>query len=368
MDEFAPSPEVVRIREQLGHPVIDSDGHLVEFRPVAMEYIERAGGSDIAQRFTDEQRATFLSRDWYGLTDDERMARWTHRPPFWGEPLRNHGLDLATATFPDLLYRRLDQLGIDFTVLFPTIGINPQGYADEEVRRACCRGLNDYYADHWMGHPDRMTPVAVVPMATPEEAIDELEHAVRDRRVQGGDAPELREAAPELGCVARRHVRHRQRARLRPGVGEVPRARCRPRLPRTGRGLDLPRLDLESRLQPRGALRDGRQRGVQVVVPRRRQPAVPGAAVPLPRRRRRLGPLTARRSHRSLGEAQPRRPGARQRPAARRRRPLRRPVRAVRRLAVARDERRRHGAAMAGAPRGPDRQLRPTAGRVDATS
>ncbi len=181
MDEFAPSPEVVKIREQLGHPVIDSDGHLVEFRPVAMEYIERAGGSDIAQRFTDEQRATFLSRDWYGLTDDERMVRWTHRPPFWGEPLRNHGLDLATATFPDLLYRRLDQLGIDFTVLFPTIGINPQGYADEDVRRACCRGLNDYYADHWMGHPDRMTPVAVVPMATPEEAIDELEHAVRDR-------------------------------------------------------------------------------------------------------------------------------------------------------------------------------------------
>ena len=125
MDEFAPSPEVVRIREQLGHPVIDSDGHLVEFRPVAMEYIERAGGSDIAQRFTDEQRATFLSRDWYGLTDDERMARWTHRPPFWGEPLRNHGLDLATASFPDLLYARLDQLGIAKEVVTP-----PAAHAD----------------------------------------------------------------------------------------------------------------------------------------------------------------------------------------------------------------------------------------------
>jgi predicted TIM-barrel fold metal-dependent hydrolase len=180
-DEFAPSPKVLRIREQLDHPVIDSDGHLVELRPVAMEYIARAGGSDIARRFTEEQRATFLSREWYGLSDAERMTRWTHRPPFWGEPLRNRGLDLATATFPDLLYRRLDQIGIDFAVLFPTIGINPQGYADDEVRRACCRGLNDYYADHWMGHPDRMTPVAVIPMTTPDEAIDELEHAVRGR-------------------------------------------------------------------------------------------------------------------------------------------------------------------------------------------
>jgi predicted TIM-barrel fold metal-dependent hydrolase len=181
MDRFPPSPTVTRIRERLGHPVIDSDGHLVELRPVAMEYIVKAGGADMARRFTEEQRSTFLSRDWYGLSDAERMSRWARRPPFWGEPLRNRGLDLATATFPDLLYQRLDQLGIDFAVLYPTIGINPQGYWDEATRRACCRGLNDYYADHWMGHPDRMTPVAVIPMTTPEEAIEELEYAVGRR-------------------------------------------------------------------------------------------------------------------------------------------------------------------------------------------
>jgi predicted TIM-barrel fold metal-dependent hydrolase len=178
---FRPSPRTAQIRERLGHPVIDSDGHLVELRPVAMEYIVAAGGSDMPKRFSDEQRSTFLSRDWYGLSQAERMARWTRRPPFWGEPLHNHGLDIATATFPDLLYRRLDELGIDFTVLYPTIGINPQGYLDEDIRRASCRGLNNYYADHWMGHPDRMTPVAIIPMFTPEEAIDELEHAVQVR-------------------------------------------------------------------------------------------------------------------------------------------------------------------------------------------
>ncbi len=177
MNGYEPSPTVAAIRERLGHPVIDSDGHLVEVRPIAMEYIARAGGADMVRRFGEEQRATFLSRDWYGLTDAERRARWTRRPPFWGEPVRTHGLDLATASFPDLLYRRLDQLGIDFTVLFPTIGINPQGYADDEVRRASCRGLNDYDAVHWMGHPDRMTPAAIVPMHTPAEAIEELEHA-----------------------------------------------------------------------------------------------------------------------------------------------------------------------------------------------
>lgn len=181
MDGFIRSRAVETIRDRLGHPVIDSDGHLVEYRPVAMEYIARAGGADMARRFAEQQRSTFLSRDWYGSSAAERMARWMHRPPFWGEPLRNRGLDLATAQFPDLLYQRLDQLGIDFTVLFPTIGINPQGYTDEDTRRACSRGLNDYYADHWMGHPDRMTPVAIIPMFTPEEAIEELDYAVTTR-------------------------------------------------------------------------------------------------------------------------------------------------------------------------------------------
>ena len=181
MERFHPNPRTVRIREQLGHPVIDCDGHLLELRPVAMEYIVKAGGANMVKRFYEEQRSTFLSRDWYGLSPADRVARWTRRTPFWGEPLRNRGLDLATATFPDLLYRRLDQIGIDFAVLYPTIGINPQGYTDEDVRRASCRGLNDYYADHWMAHPDRMTPVAIIPMFTPEEAIEELEYAVARR-------------------------------------------------------------------------------------------------------------------------------------------------------------------------------------------
>jgi predicted TIM-barrel fold metal-dependent hydrolase len=178
MDTFRPSAKVAAIRERLGHPVIDSDGHLVELRPVAMEYIAKAGGPEMAARVVEQQRSTSLSRDWYGLTHAERMARWVRRPTFWSEPLRNQGLDLATVTFPDLLYRRLDQIGIDFTVLYPTMGINAQGYQDDEVRRASCRGLNDYYADHWMGHPDRMTPVAAIPMFTPEEAVDELQYVV----------------------------------------------------------------------------------------------------------------------------------------------------------------------------------------------
>ena len=69
-----------------------------------------------------------------------------------------------------------------------------------------------------------------------------------------------------------------------------------------------------------------RDRGLQVAVPRRREPSLPGAALPLPRGRRRLGAVVARRPHRALGEAQPRRARTRQRPPPRRRRPLPRAV------------------------------------------
>ena len=48
MERFAPNPTIAKIRERLDHPVIDSDGHLVELHPVAMEYIAEASGADVA--------------------------------------------------------------------------------------------------------------------------------------------------------------------------------------------------------------------------------------------------------------------------------------------------------------------------------
>ena len=49
---------------------------------------------------------------------------------------------------------------------------------DEEVRRAVVRALNTYYAEVYAGYRDRLEPVAVIPTFTPEEAVDELDHAV----------------------------------------------------------------------------------------------------------------------------------------------------------------------------------------------
>jgi len=42
-----------------------------------------------------------------------------------------------------------------------------------------CRAFNAYSADLFCDYKDRLTTAAVIPMHTPEEAIDELEHVVR---------------------------------------------------------------------------------------------------------------------------------------------------------------------------------------------
>ena len=50
---------------------------------------------------------------------------------------------------------------------------------DEELRRGSCRAMNTFHADIFREYADRMTPVAIIPMHTPQEAMEELEYAVK---------------------------------------------------------------------------------------------------------------------------------------------------------------------------------------------
>ncbi len=61
---------------------------------------------------------TFLSMEWHDLTPSERREVWSKRPAFFGSPAVNT-LDLATSIFPELLCERLDEIGLDFAVLYP---------------------------------------------------------------------------------------------------------------------------------------------------------------------------------------------------------------------------------------------------------
>jgi len=163
------------IRAHLSHPVVDSDGHWLEFGPVLRDYVRRVAGSKAVEGLDarDEMVAGVLR-----LSPEQRRDRRLAQEAWWAVPSRNT-LDRATALSPRLLYQRLDEIGLDFTVLYPSAGIMYPQLADDEVRRSTCRAFNMYVADAFREFSDRLTPAAVIPMHTPGEAIEELEYAIK---------------------------------------------------------------------------------------------------------------------------------------------------------------------------------------------
>src|SRR6266852_6803664 len=162
------------LRARLNFPVIDSDGHWVEFGPVLLDYLKQVGGSKAVDGF--KSRPT---ENWHLTVPlKERRERRLDQPVWWGAPTRNT-LDRATSMLPKLMYERLDDIGFDFTVLYPTGGLRTPFIADPELRQVTCRAFNTFSAEFFKDFKERMTPAAVIPMHTPHEAIQELEYAVR---------------------------------------------------------------------------------------------------------------------------------------------------------------------------------------------
>lgn len=166
------------IRARLGHPVIDSDGHTVEFVPALESYLRAEGTSATRPDFKRTITGSLGPlEDWYALTPEERARKRVARGP-WGAMFSKHAIDQATAFVPRLLHDRLDELGIDVSVVYPSYGLLFPHFEDETDRRGACRALNRMNADLFGPLSDRLVPVALIPMHSPEEAVDELRYAV----------------------------------------------------------------------------------------------------------------------------------------------------------------------------------------------
>src|SRR5215470_15080452 len=163
------------IRSQLKHPVVDGDGHWLEYAPVFSEKMRKAAGDKSAEGFLAALRST---TDALKMTPEERRQRRVAMPNFWNRQAENT-LDRATAMMPHLLYDRLDEIGSDFAIIYPTAGLRLPRIKDDATRRAVIRAYNIVSADYFRGLEDRMTPAAIIPMHTPEEAIEELEFVTK---------------------------------------------------------------------------------------------------------------------------------------------------------------------------------------------
>ena len=162
------------VRAHLDHPVIDGDGHWLEPVPIFLDYLRQVAGPAVAERFVKKQ----TEAGWYEWSRPERRDRRQHRPTWWGEPADT--LDRATAMVPALFHERLDDFGIDFCLLYTSLGLFHIGNPDEELRRACARAVNRMNAEMFAPYRTRIAPAAVVPVYTPQEAIEEATYAVRE--------------------------------------------------------------------------------------------------------------------------------------------------------------------------------------------
>ena len=307
------------VRRRLPHPVIDADGHMREFLPAAMPYLRDALGSTLFEtwrsRGTALQQATKL-----GSSMQERRRTRKPQSAFWAT-LSGDGTDRATASSPALLYDRLEELGMDFVVLYPTEAMGVAGMAEDDLRVGLCRGFNDFFAAISEPYRDRLAVAGVVPMHTPDEAIAELDHC--------------HELGLRVACIPHAVVRP---------IADPATAPESPYLwPGQSHWMDTFGLDSEYDYDPvweafsrygyavtshggmaipvgvyssttsftynhLGLLRPDDVPAVQVPFPRWSHPPVPRPAVRVPRMRCQLGLFPARRPGRALGEAQRRRP------------------------------------------------------------
>jgi predicted TIM-barrel fold metal-dependent hydrolase len=194
-----------RIRARLNHPIIDSDGHWIEYEPVALEYLERVGGARLVERYR-KVAAPFgtLARMPLAARREKRISQ----PPWWGVPTKNT-LDRATAMLPSLLYERLGDMGIDFAVIYSTGGsLFAPFLRDEEVRKASCHAFNIFLADTFRDYSERLTPAAVIPMHTPQEAVAELDHVKELGLKVVMMASLIRRPVPEIAKKAPEYLRY----------------------------------------------------------------------------------------------------------------------------------------------------------------
>jgi predicted TIM-barrel fold metal-dependent hydrolase len=120
------------------------------------------------------------TRRTWAMTPQERIDDRAPVPVWWPMPTANT-IDRATTVLPGLLHERMDEIGLDFSLVYPGTGllvVTLPGMRDDDLRRAAARAYNLYNAEMFKGYGDRITPAGVIPMTTPDEAIEELDFAV----------------------------------------------------------------------------------------------------------------------------------------------------------------------------------------------
>ena len=99
-----------KLRQGLGHPVIDVDGHLQElstfFKQDVVDYAREVGGAGLIDRIqaTPLTYDEYFMKGWFAMTEDERHDAWSPCMAWWALP--TDARDKSASYLPALLHER----------------------------------------------------------------------------------------------------------------------------------------------------------------------------------------------------------------------------------------------------------------------
>src|SRR5438132_2765150 len=80
----------------------------------------------------------------------------------------------------------LDLDGIDAAFLYPSLGLFSGAIKDPDLAWAMCRAYNRWLVDYCAPYPDRLFPIAMLPMQSIDSAIEEMRFARKVLGMRGG--------------------------------------------------------------------------------------------------------------------------------------------------------------------------------------
>jgi predicted TIM-barrel fold metal-dependent hydrolase len=148
--------------------------------PIFLDFLRDLAGPGSVEKYFSYRHDRWDT--WYESSQEELRANRKLRASWWTFPMET--LDRATVMLPELLYQRLEEFGLDYAVVYPTLGLGIQTITDPELRAAVVRALNTMSAEMFAPYADRLTPVATLAALSPQEAIDELNFCVKELKLK----------------------------------------------------------------------------------------------------------------------------------------------------------------------------------------
>ena len=161
---------------RFGHPVIDADGHGGEPRGWRRRIPDRFKPTMRAYVAAMKAKYTNLPSDGNRDGDDAPSADDEYEMP---GSVRSGMVD------PEKRMPDMDLEGIDVAVLFPPGGGEEWAMDDAAFAIALCSTLNDARAEYAAYAPERLKPVAKLPMIDPVAAAEELDRCVTEHGFVG---------------------------------------------------------------------------------------------------------------------------------------------------------------------------------------